>query len=74
MATNFTRRNLLKGVGAGAIGAASLGGIQSALSGFQAAQAADVSHCSEYHSATMNFGQKPSLTNSLYQCNIGKFS
>lgn len=43
MSTKFSRRNLLQGIGAGAISAASIGGIQSALSGFQAASAADVS-------------------------------
>jgi len=43
MSNKFSRRNLLQGIGAGAISAASIGGIQSALSGFQAASAADVS-------------------------------
>lgn len=39
----FSRRNLLKGLGAASIGAASVGSLQAALSGFQAASAADVS-------------------------------
>jgi len=43
MTRTFSRRKLLKGISAGAIGAASIGGIQSALSGFQAASAAETS-------------------------------
>ena len=41
MTEDYSRRALLKGIGASTIGAASIGGIQSALSGFQAAEAAD---------------------------------
>ena len=41
--TDFSRRNLLKGISAASIGAASIGTLQAALSGFQSAHAADVS-------------------------------
>ena len=41
--TDFSRRNILKGISAASIGAASIGTLQTALSGFQTAHAADVS-------------------------------
>ncbi len=41
--THFSRRNVLKGLSAATIGAASMGSLQTALTGFQSAQAADVS-------------------------------
>ena len=41
--TNISRRNMLMGLSAAGIGAASIGTLQAALSGFQAAHAADVS-------------------------------